>query len=378
MGDHRLTRRIFTSIDEGTFPCMSPVCIEVAAATRTYQVLVGAGLLDQAGPELAKLGWSGRGVVIADDTVAGIFGDRVVESLENAGLEAGLLTFPPGEASKSLETVGQLAEEMAELGLDRQSFVVALGGGVTGDVAGFLASIYYRGIPYVQVPTTVTAQVDSSVGGKTGVNLRAGKNLAGAFYPPSKVLADIDVLHQLPKPVFNEGCAEIIKHGVIRDAQLIDDVCAGGDWQDIVARNVRIKAAVVAADETEKSGLRMLLNFGHTLGHAIEAAAGYGGYLHGEAVSLGIVAALRLSVKHAGLSEEETAHVVRALEHFQLPVRLDKQLDPETVMRALARDKKFSEGRIRFVLTPRLGEAFVSEAVTLEEIRETLTFLGTL
>jgi 3-dehydroquinate synthase len=295
-----------------------------------------------------------------------------VASLAGAGFSVSTHTVPAGERSKSLECAGGLCEELIAAGHDRKSLVLALGGGVVGDLAGFVAAIYYRGIPFVQLPTTVVAQVDSSVGGKTGVNARGGKNLIGAFHQPKLVLADTDTLGTLPPREFNEGFAEVIKHAIIRDREMLpalhplDRSCLA----PLIARNVAIKAAIVSADETETSGLRALLNFGHTIGHGIENAAGYGRYLHGEAISLGIVAAVRLSVSRAGLPEADAARIFDLLAAYDLPTRLDPDISTDSVMAALARDKKFLSGKIRFVLSRSLGSAFLDDSLALDDLRQ--------
>ena len=276
-----------------------------------------------------------------------------------------------------MREVARVADLLVAAGLDRHGFVVALGGGVVGDLAGFAASIYYRGIPFVQIPTTVIAQCDSAIGGKTGVNTAAGKNLLGSFYPPALVLADVDTLATLPDREFNEGFAEVIKHGVIRDRALIGRAVAlrrndRAELAAIVRRNLEIKAEIVAQDEFERHDLRALLNFGHTVGHAIEQAAGYGHFLHGEAISLGLVAAARLSVRKVGLPESESRELLLALKSFGLPTSLPNALSTETILESLARDKKFEAGQIRFVLAPRLGYAVVSPPgqVTWDDIRQ--------
>jgi 3-dehydroquinate synthase len=263
---------------------------------------------------------------------------------------------------------------MITAGLDRGGFVAALGGGVIGDLAGFVASIYYRGIPHVQIPTTVVAQVDSAIGGKTGVNARGGKNLIGSFHQPALVIADPAVLSTLPKREFNEGIAEVIKHAVIRDAKMLDDLTrvAASDLPSLIARNQQIKARIVSEDEFEKLGLRALLNFGHTIGHAIENAAGYGRFLHGEAVSLGIAAALDLSVDRAGLPIDQAEIVLKSLSAFDLPVKMPHDIPTHALMKALGKDKKFEAGAIRFVLTKSLGSAFVSREVSEGDVRRAI------
>jgi 3-dehydroquinate synthase len=271
-----------------------------------------------------------------------------------------------------------LCDRMVAAGLDRSSFVVALGGGVVGDLAGFVAAIYHRGIPFVQIPTTIVAQVDSSIGGKTGVNARAGKNLIGAFHQPQLVLADTETLSTLPDREYREGFAEVIKHAVIRDAAMLEDLDPSAPRESLaplVARNIAIKAALVAADEREQTDMRALLNFGHTVAHAIENAAGYGRFLHGEAVSLGMAAALEISQRKAGLSAAEAQRVRDKLAAFGLPLTLPSDLGTEELLAAARRDKKFAGGRIRYVVSPRLGEAFVAENVTEQDLRAAIDSL---
>ncbi len=357
-----------------------PSPLEVRSSARTYHVHVGTGLLESLGHVGAGVSVSAadgtRCVVITDDRVAPLYADPVLASLRAAGMIPSLVSVPAGEASKSMEEVARVCDRLIETGLDRHGFIVALGGGVVGDLAGFVSAIYYRGMPFVQIPTTIVSQVDSAIGGKTGVNTRAGKNLLGAFYPPSLVLVDTGTLATLPDREFNEGFAEVIKHGVIRDAELLEQL-AGFQRADadaltrIIRRNLEIKAEIVAADEFETLGLRALLNFGHTVGHAIEQAAGYGRFLHGEAVSLGMVAAGRLSMAKAGLSQSEYRSMLSLLARFGLPTALPRDFPVGAAMDSLRRDKKFEAGTIRFVLAPRLGDAFLSEPglVTREDLQ---------
>ena len=353
--------------------------LEIRSRSHVYPVYLGAGLLEQIGPLLREQPFARQGAscaVITDHTVAGLYGQTVQDGLLAANFDPALFVVPTGEGSKSLEQVGRLAELLATAGRDRHAFIVALGGGVIGDLAGFLASVYYRGIPFVQVPTTVVAQVDSAIGGKTGVNLHAGKNLVGTFYPPALVFADVGTLTTLPAREFNEGMAEAIKHGVIRDPDLLARlvVLDRGDvpaLTAIIRRNLEIKAEVVAQDEFERGGTRALLNFGHTIGHAIEQAAGYGRFLHGEAISLGLVAAARLSMRRAGLKPAAYAKILHALQHFHLPTVLPEDFPVEAALQSMTRDKKFEASEIRFVLTPSIGEAFVSSPgqVSWEDLR---------
>jgi len=352
--------------------------VTVALGPRSYGVKVGPGLLGTLGAEAKELGLGNGCAVISDANVTPLYGARAMESLRSAGFRPVEITVPAGEKSKSLEQAQWICERMIEAGLDRRAWVVALGGGVVGDLAGFVAAIYYRGVPFVQAPTTIVAQVDSAVGGKTGVNTRNGKNLIGAFHQPRLVLADIETLATLPEREFNEGFAEVIKHGAIRDRTLLDAVAEldRANLAPIIRRNVEIKARIVAADEKEKTGERALLNFGHTIGHGIEAAAGYGKLLHGEAISLGLVAACRLSIAKAGLDPAEARLVTALLEQYHLPVRLPEGIAAEAILAALKADKKFEEGAIRFVLCPRLGEAFVSKDVTPDDVRQAVAELG--
>jgi 3-dehydroquinate synthase len=264
-----------------------------------------------------------------------------------------------------------ICDRMIEAGLDGSSFVVAVGGGMVGDLAGFVAAIYHRGIPCVQVPTTLLAQVDSSIGGKTGVNTAAGKNLIGAWHQPALVISDVDTLETLPPRELRQGFAELIKHAVIRDAEMFERLQRfnRADLQALIRRNVEIKAWVVAADEREKTGERALLNFGHTIGHAIEWAGNYRDFLHGEAISLGMVAAAGISVRKAGLSEAERERIVRTLEAFELPTRLPSDFPKEKILGAVPRDKKFAGGEVRFVVVPAIGSARLVTDVKMADIR---------
>jgi 3-dehydroquinate synthase len=340
-------------------------------------VEIGRDLLDKPATwQQPKLEARKRVAVVTDENVGPLYGEKVMGGLEAAGKEPVLVTVPAGEATKSLRWAEEVLSQLARAGLDRKSLVVALGGGVIGDLAGFCAAVYQRGVPYVQIPTTVLSQVDSSVGGKTGVNLPDAKNMVGSFHQPVHVLADVGTLNSLPKREWNEGFAEIIKHACIRDEsmlQLIEEVQEGrGDVAELIRANVAIKAAIVEEDEFETIGTRALLNFGHTLGHAIEAAAGYGKMLHGEAISLGLRAAAWLSVQLAELPVEDYDRIVALLRRFELPVVLEPAFQTEELLRISRMDKKFDAGGIRFVLLRRLGEGFLSRAVTEEDLRRAL------
>jgi 3-dehydroquinate synthase len=349
--------------------------VPVHLSERSYSVLVGSDLMDRVGEQVRRVLPEARVcAVVTDSTVGPLYGERVLASLRRSGFEPVLITVAAGEPSKSMVCVEDVCRHMIRAGMDRTSFLVALGGGVVGDLAGFAASIFFRGIPYVQIPTTVVSVVDSSVGGKTGVNTPEGKNLLGCFHQPRLVLADVDTLSTLPRREYNEGFAEIIKHAAIRDEAMMELIErlpgeeAGGRTAALVAlvaRNVAIKAAIVAADEHETVGLRALLNFGHTIGHGIEASAGYGQLLHGEAISLGLVAALRISEEVAGLDAGATEKVIALLRRYELPLRLPSSITTADVMAKLSRDKKFMAGAVRFVVLRGLGDAVVSRDVTM-------------
>jgi 3-dehydroquinate synthase len=348
--------------------------VSVSVAGRQYESIVGQGILPRTGEFAQQVLPPGRCALITDSHVAPLYADVVTRSLEEVGYKPTVIAIAAGEKSKSMESAEAVCDQMIEAGLDRSAFVVALGGGVIGDLAGFVASIYYRGIPHVQIPTTVVAQVDSAIGGKAGVNARDGKNLIGSFHQPVQVITDSAVLLTLPQREFNEGIAEMIKHAVIRDAEMLDDLPQAivSDLTALIARNQQIKAQIVSEDEFEKLGFRALLNFGHTIGHAIENASGYGRYLHGEAISLGISAALDLSIEKAGLPLDQAEKVRAALSAFDLPLQLPPEVSSEVLMNALRRDKKFDRGSIRFVLTRSLGSAFVSKEITDDDLRRVI------
>ena len=347
---------------------------------RPYRVLLGEDLLKQIGARVRRHLDCKKCAVISDSNVASLFGNRVKKSLASANFYPALITIPAGEKSKTFEQVGAICDRMIAAGLDRRSFVIGLGGGMIGDVSGFVAAIYHRGIPHVQIPTTLLAMVDSSIGGKTGVDTRAGKNLIGAFHQPSLVIDDIDLLKTLPRRQFNQGFAEIIKHAIIADAKMFKslqswDVGAAPALQRLIRRNIQIKSRIVAKDERDRTGQRALLNFGHTVGHGIEHAGNYRKFLHGEAVSLGIVAACAMSVKRAGLPADQRAAIVDLLARFGLPTRLPPKFPRKKILDAVNCDKKFESGKIRFVVTPRIGAAYVADNVTLRDIREAVESL---
>jgi 3-dehydroquinate synthase len=349
--------------------------VQIRDRVPRYPALVNAGVLDHVGEYARKYLSRAKCVVISDRNVARLFADRVKRSLASAGFRPMLITIPAGEKSKTLKQAGAISDRMISAGLDRQSFVIGLGGGMIGDISGFVAAIYHRGIPHIQIPTTLLAMVDSSIGGKTGLDTHAGKNLIGAFHPPSLVIDDIDLLKTLPRRQFNQGFAEIIKHAIIADEKMfriLQSWKAGtaSALQRLIQRNIQIKSRIVAKDERDRTGQRALLNFGHTVGHAIERAGNYRKFLHGEAVSLGIVAACAISVKRAGLRPDQRAAIVDLLERFELPTRLPSKFSRKKIFDAIRFDKKFEGGKVRFVVTPRIGTARITNDVTLNDIRE--------
>jgi 3-dehydroquinate synthase len=360
--------------------------VTVPLGARSYSVLVDEGLVETLGTRCRKLGFARRCAVIADANVAARFGHLATGSLREGGFDPVLIPIAPGEKTKRISVAERCHESLARHRLERRSFVVALGGGVTGDLAGFVAATYLRGIALVQVPTTLLAQVDSSVGGKVGVNLRSGKNLVGAFLQPRLVLCDLETLVTLPDREYRSGLAEVIKYGIIRDAALFRRL--EREWTAIlrrdpgilgpmIARCCSIKADVVSQDETE-GGLRKILNFGHTIGHALEAITAYGRYLHGEAISIGQVAAARISAEQCGLGEREVERLVELFRRYGLPVgvRLTRR-QRRRLMAAMLLDKKVSAGEVKFVLARRIGEVVWDQEVPEATLERVLDGLGT-
>nr|WP_321467126.1 3-dehydroquinate synthase [uncultured Desulfobulbus sp.] len=349
--------------------------IQVGLGERSYPIRIGTGVLAQVGSQLQKNAVGKRYGIISDDRVAALYGQQLRQSLADAGLACELITFPQGEASKNLSTVGQLASTLATCGFDRKDALIALGGGVTGDITGFVAAIYMRGIPFVQVPTSLLAQVDSSVGGKTGVDIPEGKNLIGSFYQPKAVFIDTDVLATLPREEFLGGMAEVIKYGASIDADFfqwlgekrmailaLDPECI----VYMVRRCCEMKAEVVEQDERE-GGLRRILNFGHTIGHAVEAASGYS-LIHGFAVAIGMQAVADLAVR-GGVAAPDLAVAIRSLlTAYELPVAIPGEYAPETLRAYLQTDKKTVGGRVFFVLPEILGRVRITDQVDGEDI----------
>lgn len=360
--------------------------VPVALGERSYDIRVGPGLIENAGAEIGPVLRGRKVFVVTDSTVSGHWLDPLVGSLDAAGIAAKTIVVPPGESSKSFENFERVVTRMLEDGVDRRMAVVALGGGVVGDLAGFCAASVLRGLDFIQIPTTLLAQVDSSVGGKTGINTAQGKNLVGAFHQPRLVLADTGTLETLPKREMLAGYAEVVKYGLIRDAGFFEwlerhgaDLVAGDETARITAvvESCKAKAAVVAADERE-AGLRELLNFGHTFGHALEAAAGFDGtLLHGEAVSIGMVQALELSRRLGLCPGQDTERARSHLAAMGLMARVADipgagKWKPDGLLASMRRDKKARDGTIRFVLARGIGDAFTSDDVAPDAVRSML------
>ena len=339
---------------------------------RSYDIVCGRDLLATVGPAVATAGGR-RAVLVCDAAIAATHGSRVAAGLAAAGVEFEQVDVPSGEAAKSVAGAARLWEALAAAAVDRATHVVAVGGGVTGDLAGFVAATFARGLPVWQVPTTLVAQVDSAIGGKTGINLSAGKNLVGAFWQPRGVVADIDTLATLPMREYRSGLAEVVKYGMIFDPDFFAWLEASAEpllardpaaVEHAVERSAALKALVVERDERETSGLRAALNYGHTFAHAYETACGYGTLLHGEAVAIGMARAARLACRLGRLPQDVVARQDRLLERLQLPTSIAAlgvtppgrpAESPETLLEIMARDKKSVGGRLRFVLPDRIG-----------------------
>lgn len=362
--------------------------VQVDLAERGYVIRVGTGLIARAGDELADLLTGRKAVVVADETVATLHLPALSRALAGAATAVHALTVPAGEAAKSMQGLSELVDRMLALGIDRRTVVVALGGGVTGDLAGFAAAVALRGLDFVQIPTTLLAQVDSSVGGKTGVNTRHGKNLVGAFHQPRRVLIDTAVLDTLPRRELLAGYAEVVKYGAIGDLGFFEWLEANGRRlldgdadarRQAIVVSCRAKAAVVQTDERESAGgPRALLNFGHTFGHALEAMAGYdGSLLHGEGVAAGMVLAARLSARLGPCTGQDAERLAAHLAAVGLPTELDqvdaaRRWTADDLIGHMTKDKKARDGRIVFVLLDRLGHAVVRDDVERNSVRTLL------
>ncbi len=356
--------------------------VKVELKENSYEVRIGADILAQAGEWLREMGYAGKVVIITDSSVKGLYADVLSGGLADAGFSGGILEIPPGEEQKTLEMAGGLYEKLTSAYAERTTPVIALGGGVIGDLAGFVAATYMRGVPLVQVPTTLLAQVDSSIGGKTAVDHGTLKNMIGAFYQPRLVIADVSTLKTLPDVELSNGMAEAIKMSAIMSSDLFDYIDKNIEkaraldtdvLEEIVYRNAGIKAGVVGRDEKE-SGLRTMLNFGHTIGHAVEAVSAFG-LKHGQAVAVGMVAEARISSRLGGLDKESVSRLENLLRRAGLPVTVP-DIDISQVMEAMQHDKKVAAGKIRFVLLNAIGDAYVTDDVSPSLVEEVLSGHG--
>jgi 3-dehydroquinate synthase len=364
---------------------MSARVITVGLGERAYPVLIGPGLIDEAGARLAPLLKRARTAVVCDETVFALHGERLRAAFAGAGVDAPFVVIAPGESAKSFEGLAALTDRLLALELDRGDVVTAFGGGVVGDLAGFAAAIYKRGIDFVQIPTTLLAQVDSSVGGKTAIDTPRGKNLVGAFHQPRLVLADLDVLNTLPAREMRCGYAEVIKYGLLGDFSFFEWLethaaqvlaRAADPLARAIARSVEMKAEIVAEDERE-AGRRALLNLGHTFAHALEAEMGFSdALLHGEAVGAGMALAFRFSAAQGLCPGQDAARAERALAAAGLPVRMSQvRAEPfaaERLIGHMMQDKKAERGRITLILARGLGRAFVAKTVDAGPLKDFL------
>jgi len=361
-----------------------PIAVTVSLGDRSYDIVIGGGQLGSLGRRICALRPGAKAAIVTDETVARHYLAATEAALAAAGIAAASVTVPAGESSKTFPVFETVCESLIAARIERGDLVIALGGGVVGDLAGFAAAVMRRGLDYVQVPTTLLAQVDSSVGGKTAIDSRRGKNLIGAFHQPALVVADTALLDTLPAREFRAGYAEVAKYGLIADADFFawleanwQQVFAGGAARDhAIAVSCRMKAAIVARDERE-TGERALLNLGHTFGHALEAAAGFSSrLLHGEAISLGIVLAFAFSVRLGLLPAAQAARVERHLAAVGLPIHLRSIAggppEPDRLMELIAQDKKVRRGKLTFILARGIGDCFVASDVEATEVRSFL------
>jgi len=345
--------------------------IPVSLGERSYEIVVGRGILSDIGSAMGRLGLGSKQMIVTSSTLWPLYGKIVHDSLMSSGFDVSVAAFGDEEESKSLQTVTSIYDKLLEDEFDRNSGIVAVGGGVVGDVAGFAAATFMRGIPFVQVPTTLLAQVDSSIGGKTGVNHPKAKNLVGAFHQPRAVWTDVSTLLTLSERELRSGLAEVIKYAVIADGGLITALernisafskASSDTLVDIVSRCSSIKARIVEQDERER-GLRSILNYGHTVGHALEALTNYAHYTHGEAVAIGMIAAGRISRDIDATNRDTVELQENLLKAAGLPVRIDGPIDPHDIIQQLNRDKKRVGGHVRWVLPRAIGNVFLTDKV---------------
>ncbi len=356
--------------------------IKVDLEDKSYPIFIGNGILDKFGEMYKIFGFGQQGVLITDTNVQKYYGQQIRDSLEGLLNSFECITLPAGETSKSLATIEKIITRMLGAGFDRNVVLFAFGGGVVGDITGFTASIYKRGVQFIQVPTTLLAQVDSSVGGKTGVNHPSGKNMIGTFYQPKMVWMDLALLNTLPKREIICGLGEIIKYGIIKDISLFTLIEENIDrilaleldlMQEIIKRCCEIKAEIVASDEQERDQ-RLVLNFGHTIGHALEAALGYKKISHGEAVLLGMITESKIALDSQILGVEDFKRIQNLIAKFDLD-RSIKTVNPDALLHFLKTDKKIKQGNLRFILPTKIGDVFIADDVEPHAIKEGFNYL---
>ena len=354
--------------------------VRVDLAERSYSIVIGNECLKDIGSILEKFEFSNRMAIVSNPTIFDLYGRTVSGSIRDSGFELSEIIIPDGEGYKSLLWVENIYSEMLKARLDRKSVLIALGGGVIGDITGFAASTYMRGIDFVQVPTTLLAQVDSSVGGKTGVNHMLGKNMIGAFWQPRTVWIDIDTLRTLPRREFLSGLAEVIKYGVIYDNELFDFLEKNREailkldkdvLTHLIKRSCEIKAEVVSKDERE-AGLRAILNYGHTVGHALETVTGYKKYLHGEAVAIGMHIEAKLSQAQGLISAKQVNRIKKLIESYDLPTEIPEDVELNSLFDVMQIDKKTVSGELNFILPEKIGSVKIHKGISRENINTVL------
>ncbi|MDJ0714668.1 MAG: 3-dehydroquinate synthase [Prochloraceae cyanobacterium] len=357
--------------------------INVDLSENSYQIRIASGSLDRLGTQMSQLNLGKKVLIVSNPEIFSYYGEIALDSLKKAGFEVFSHLIPAGETYKTLDSIKQLYDTALENRLERSSTMVALGGGVIGDMTGFGAATWLRGINFVQVPTSLLAMVDASIGGKTGVNHPQGKNLIGAFYQPRLVLIDPQVLKTLPEREFRAGMAEVIKYGIIWDADLFAQLEAADRLdrleyiseellQTILTRSCQAKADVVSKDEKE-AGLRAILNYGHTIGHAVESLTGYSSLVHGEAVAIGTIAAGEIATQLQMWSVEEAKRQYEAIVKVGLPTKIPAKLDVDRIIEVLKTDKKVKAGKVRFILPERIGKVTITDRVSPDILRQVLT-----
>ncbi len=352
--------------------------IRVELGERSYTIAIGSGILKDIGKSLERFDFSKKAAIVSNPTVFDLYGKTLASSLSDSGFEIIEIILPDGEEYKNLSSVESIYEQLLKMRFDRRSVLIALGGGVIGDITGYAASTYMRGIDFIQVPTTLLAQVDSSVGGKTGVNHTLGKNMIGTFWQPRLVWVDISTLHTLSRRNFLAGIAEIIKYGIIWDSAFFDFLekkretilsLNPDDVNHIIRRSCEIKADVVSRDERE-SGLRAILNFGHTIGHAVETATGYTTFLHGEAIAIGMHVEAILAHEAGLIGSEEVSRIQHLLKTFGLPTEIPAGIDLAALFGAMKRDKKAVDGDVKFILPEQIGKVKIQGNIPEQAVQQ--------